>query len=58
MDDYHSYQLTKDVLLLAEKFIDICLKSYEFNPCHYFSSPGLSWDVMLKFDWCKVRKNI
>ena len=32
MDDYHSHQLTKDVLLLAvvfEKFIDMCLKFYE-----------------------------
>ena len=21
---------------------------YELDPCHYFSSPGLSWDAMLK----------
>ena len=24
------------------------MKYYELNPCHYFSSPGLSWDAMLK----------
>ena len=47
MGDYHDGYLKKDVLLLAdvfEKFIDTCLKFYELDPCHYFSSPGLSWD--------------
>ena len=61
MGDYHDHYLKKDVLLLAdvfEKFIDICLKYYELDPCHYFSDPGLSWDAMLKNDWCKIRKNI
>ena len=49
--DYHDNYLKKDVLLLVdvfEKFIDLCLKFYEFDLCHYFSSPGLSWDAMLK----------
>ena len=42
--------MKKDVLLLAvfEKFIDTYLKFYGLDPCHYFSSPGLSWDAMLK----------
>ena len=31
-----------------EKFIDTCLKFYGLDPCHYFSSLGLSWDPMLK----------
>ena len=38
-------------MLLAdvfERFISTCLKYYELDPCHYFSSPGLSWDAMLK----------
>ena len=38
-------------MLLAdvfEKFINTCLEYYGLNPCHYFSSPGLSWDAMLK----------
>ena len=51
MGDYHDHYLKKDVLLLTdvfEKFIDTCLKYYELDPCHYFSSPGLSWDAMLK----------
>ena len=51
MGDYHDHYLKKDVLLLAdvfEKFIDTCLKFHVLDPCHYFSSPGLSWDAMLK----------
>ena len=50
MGDYHDHYLRKDVLLLAdifEKFIDTCLKLYKLDPCHYFSSPGLSWDTMI-----------
>ena len=45
MGDYHDHYLKKDVLLLAdvsEKFIGTCLKYYGLDPCHYFSSPGLS----------------
>ena len=51
MGDYHYLQLKTDVLLLAdvfEKFINTCLKYYGLDPCHYFSSLGLSWDAMLK----------
>ena len=57
MGDYHGHYLKKDVLLLAdvfEKFIDICLKFYRLDPCHYFSSPGLSWDAMLKMTGAKL----
>ena len=45
MGDYHDHYLKKDVLLLADvfqKFIDTCLRFYGLDPCHYFSSPGLS----------------
>ena len=24
------------------------MEYYDLDPCHYFSAPGLSWDVMLK----------
>ena len=51
--------MEKDVLLLAdvfEKFIDTCLKFYGLDPCHYFSSPGLSWDAMLKMTGVKLEK--
>ena len=43
--DYPDHYLKKDVF---EKFIGTCLKFYGLDPCHYFSSPGLSWDAMLK----------
>ena len=49
--DYHDLYLKTDVLFLAdvfEKFINTCLEYYGLDPCHYFSSPGLSWDAMLK----------
>ena len=59
MGDYHDHYLKKDVLLLAdvfEKFISTCLKYYELDPCHYFSSPGLSWDAMLKMTKIELEK--
>ena len=31
-----------------EKLINTCLNYYGLDPCHYFISPGLSWDAMLK----------
>ena len=45
MGDYQDHYLQKDVLLsedVSEKFIVTCLKFYVLDPCHYFSSPGLS----------------
>ena len=53
--------LKTDVLLLCdvfEKFIDVCLKDYKLDPCHYFSSPGLAWDAMLKMTGIKLEKII
>ena len=49
--NYHDLYLKRDVLLLADifqKFLKTYLDYYELDPCHYFSSPGLSWDAMLK----------
>ena len=57
--DYYHHYSKKDVLLLAdvfEMFIDTCLKFYGFDPCHYFSSPGLSWDAMLKMTGMRLEK--
>ena len=51
MGDYHDIYLKTDVLLLTNvfgKFISTCLDYYALDFCHYFSSPGLSWDAMLK----------
>ena len=54
MGDYRDYH---DVLLLAdlfEKFIKTCLDYYGLDPCNYFSSPGLSWDAILKMTGIKL----
>ena len=51
MGQYHDLYLGSDVLLLAdvfESFRKTCLSYYKLDPCHYFTSPGLSWDAMLK----------
>ena len=59
MVDYHNHNLKKDVLWLAdvfEKSIDACLKFYKLDLCHYFSSPGLDWDAMLKMTSVKLEK--
>ena len=53
MGDYHDLYLKTDVLFLLlcdvfEKFIDTCLTYYGLDSCHYFSSPGLGFDAILK----------
>ena len=51
MGGYHDLYLKSDILLLAdvfENFRKTCLEYYKLDPCHYFTSPGLSWDAMLK----------
>ena len=49
--DYHDLYLKSDVLLLAdvfENFRATCLKHYNLDPAHYYTSPGLAWDACLK----------
>ena len=49
--DYHGFYLRTDVLILAdvfENFRKTCMEYYNLDPVHYFSSPGFSWDAMLK----------
>ena len=51
MKDYHDLYLESDVLLLTdvfENFREVCQKNYELDPAWYLTSPGLSWDAMLK----------
>ena len=57
MGKYHNLYLGSDVLLLAdvfESFRKTCLQYYKLDPCHYFTSPGLSWDAMLKMTNIKL----
>ena len=57
MGEYHDLYLKSDILLLAdvfENFRKTCLEYYKLDPCHYFTSPGLSWDAMLKMTKIKL----
>ncbi|XP_068691376.1 uncharacterized protein [Montipora foliosa] len=57
MGEYHDLYLKSDILLLAdvfENFRKTCLQYYKLDPCHYFTSPGLSWDAMLKMTNIKL----
>ena len=44
---------SKSLLKLAYELL-----YYELDPCHYFSSPGLIWDAMLKMTGVQLEKNI
>ena len=57
MGEYHDLYLQSDILLLTdvfENFRKTCLEYYKLDPCHYFTSPGLSWDAMLKMSDIKL----
>ena len=57
MGEYHDLHLQSDVLLLTdvfENFRNTCMQCYGLDPCHYFTSPGLSWDAMLKMTKVKL----
>ena len=59
LGQYHNLYLKTDVLLLCdvfEIFIDLYLDFYQLDPCHYFSSPELNWDKMLKMTRIKLQK--
>ena len=59
LGQYHDLYLKTDVLSLCdvfEKFINVCLGDYGLEPYHYFSSPGLSWDSMLKMTGIQLGK--
>ena len=57
LGEYHDLYLKSDVLLLAdvfEEFRNICLKNYSLDPAWYYTSPGLSWDALLKHSGVKL----
>ena len=58
MGDYHDVYLKADVLLLAdvfEQFRTTSLDTYKLDPAHYFTSPGLAWDAMLRYTGVKLQ---
>ena len=57
MGEFHDLYLKTDVLLLAdvmESFRKLCEKNYGLDPAHYFTTPGLAWDAMLKMTEVKL----
>ena len=59
LGEYHDLYSKTNVLLLCdvfEKFISVCLTDYGLDPLHYYSSPGLSWDSMLKMTGIQLGK--
>ena len=59
MGEYHDLYLVSvsNMLLLTdvfENFRKTCMQYYKLDPCHYFTSPGLSWDAMLKMTNIKL----
>ena len=58
LGDYHDLYLLTDTLLLAdvfENFRSMCLNQYKLDPAHYYTSPGLSWDALLKKSKVRLR---
>ena len=55
--EYSDLYLKSDVCLFAdvfENFRNTCLLYYKLDSAHYFSSPGLAWDAMLKMTNVKL----
>ena len=59
LGEYSDLYLKTDVCILAdvvEKFREECLdpELYGLDPAHYYTSPGLAWDAMLKVTDCEI----
>ena len=51
LGEYHDLYLKSDVLLLADVFEEFrrnSLENYSLDAAWYYTSPGLSWDALLK----------
>ena len=42
------------IVNVFENFREQCLKAYGLDPAHYYTTPGLTWDVMLKYTKIKL----
>ena len=51
LGDYHDLYIKSDTLLLVDVFKNFrkaCIKTYELDPAHFISLPGLAWQACLK----------
>ena len=57
LGEYHDLYVQSDALLLAgvfENFRDKCIETYELDPAHFLSAPGLAWQACLKKNEVKL----
>ena len=57
LGQYSDIYLKTDVLLLAdifENFRDNCMLAYGLDAAHFYTTPGFTWDAMLKFTGIKL----
>ena len=58
LGDYHDLYVQSDTFLLAdvfENFRKACIKTYELDPAHFISLPGLAWQACLKKNRSRIR---
>ena len=51
LGEYHDLYLKTDVILLSnvfKKFRKVCMENYGLDPAHFYTAPGLAWQVCLK----------
>ena len=51
LGEYHDLYVQSDTLLLVdvyENFRERCIDTYEIDPAHFLSAPGLAWQACLK----------
>lgn len=57
LGEYSDLYMKTDILLLADVFEnlrDTCFDNYKLDPAQYYTSPGLSFDAMLKYTKTKI----
>lgn len=57
LGDYSDLYMKTDILLLAdvfENFRTTCFNIYKLDPAHYYTTPGLSFDAMLKYTQVRI----
>ena len=58
LSNYHDLCVKKDAALLAdvfENFRSLCQEQYGLDPAHYYTSPGLCRDALLKKTGVEVK---
>lgn len=58
LGEYSDFYVTLDVTLLCdviEEFRKTCMNAHQLDPLHFYTSPGLSWQAMLKMTKCELK---